>query len=231
MATIKEIPNKHLTISPIKMKNDAKIPNIEDPLPNNYGFFLCIVGKPNSGKTTFLLNLITKKDKHGFYKKFDRVYIFSNSLKTITTAINLPEDRLFHGISELEGLIEKIQDDEHKVLLILDDVITDIKNHDYILKLIYNRRHIAGSISICLTSQNFNKIPLAIRKACTDLVFFSTGNKREITAVFDDLINIEKHYFEQIIRYCFSKSSHDFVYYKTENGDFYHNFNLLSITY
>ena len=228
---INEIKNDRLQIDPIKMKNDALIPNVADPLPNNYGFFLCIVGKPNSGKTTFLLNLITKKDKSSYFKKFDRIYIFSNSLKTITTKIHLPDDRFFEGISELEELLEKIKDDEDRTLLILDDCITDIKNHDYILKMIYNRRHISGSLSICLTSQNFNKIPLAIRKASTDLVLFSTGNKREIEAVFNDLINVERKYFDEIVRHCFSPSSHDFIFYKTETGTFYHNFNKLDIEY
>ena len=178
-----------------------------------------------------LLNLITKKDKSGYYKKFDKVFIFSNSFKTITTAIKLPEDRIFDGIGDLEMLLDKIKDDDDKTLLIIDDCVTDLKNHDFVLKMIYNRRHISGSLSICITSQNYNKIPLAIRKACTDLVLFNTGNKREVEAIYDDMINIEKKYYEQIIRYCFSGSSHDFIFYKTESGDFYHNFNKLEIEY
>jgi hypothetical protein len=231
MLNIKEINNNKLQILPIKMKNDGIIKGVADPLPNNFGFFMMIIGRPNSGKATFLLNLITKQAKTGYYKKFDRVFIFSNSLKTITTKIKLPEDRLFNGISELEIVLDSIKDDDDRTMIILDDCITDIKNHDYILKMIYNRRHISGSLSICLTSQNFNKIPLAIRKACTDLVFFQTGNKKEIEAVFDDLINIEKKYFDDIIRYCFSKSSHEFLFYKTETGNFYHGFNFLKLEY
>ena len=227
---ISEIKNNKLKIEAIKMKNDEIIKNVEDPLPNNYGFFLCIVGKPNSGKTTFLLNLINKQSKNTYYKKFDRIYIFSNSLKTITTKIKLPEDRLFDGIGELEDLIESLRDGEERVLLIIDDCITDIKNHDYILKMIYNRRHICGSLSICLTSQNFNKIPLAIRKASTDLVLFSTGNKKEIQAVFEDFINMEKKDFDKIISYCF-KGSHDFMFLKTEDNSFYHNFNPLILNF
>ena len=227
---ISEIKNNKLKIEAIKMKNDEIIKNVEDPLPNNYGFFLCIVGKPNSGKTTFLLNLINKQSKNTYYKKFDRIYIFSNSLKTITTKIKLPEDRLFDGIGELEDLLESLRDGEERVLLIIDDCITDIKNHDYILKMIYNRRHICGSLSICLTSQNFNKIPLAIRKASTDLVLFSTGNKKEIQAVFEDFINMEKKDFDKIISYCF-KGSHDFMFLKTEDNSFYHNFNPLILNF
>ena len=111
---IKEIKNDKLKINPIKMKNDAIIKDVVAPLPNNYGFFLCIVGKPNSGKSTFWMNLIVKKERAVYYKKFDKIFIFSNSLKTITTKINLPEDRLFDGIGELESVIDSIRDDDDK---------------------------------------------------------------------------------------------------------------------
>ena len=132
--SIQEIPNDKLHISPIKMANDGIIPNVESPLPNNYGFFMMIVGKPNSGKSTLWLNLITNKEKHNYYKKFDKIYIFSNSLKTITRKIHLPDDRLFDGISELEELIESIKGSDDKVLLIIDDCVTDLKSPEHTSK-------------------------------------------------------------------------------------------------
>jgi hypothetical protein len=174
--------------------------------------------------------LITKKEKHNYYKKFDKIFIMSNSLKTITTKINLPPNRLFDGIGELEVLIESIQDSDDKVLLIIDDCITDLKNHDYVLKLIYNRRHMAGSVSIIITSQVYNKVNLAIRKAATDLVLFSTSNKKELDSVFQDFINIPKDAFEEVCRYSF-KTKHDFLMYKTSDNTYYHNFNPLELEF
>lgn len=229
--TIHEIQNEKLKITPIKMSNDGIIPHVEPPLPNNYGFFMMVIGKPNSGKSTLWLNLITNKEKHNYYKKFDKIYIFSNSLKTITRKIHLPDDRLFDGISELEPLIESIKDTDDKVLLIIDDCVTDLKSPDYLLKLIYNRRHLAGGISIIITSQVYNKIALPIRKASTTLVLFSTGNKKEISSVYQDFANIPEKDFNTIVNYCFKGGSHDFMVYSTITGDFYHNFNKLEIEF
>ena len=77
--TIIEEKNNKYKIEPIKMANDLIIPNVDDPLPNKFGFFLLLIGKPNSGKNNFLLNLLQKnKNKNSYYKKFDRVNIFSN---------------------------------------------------------------------------------------------------------------------------------------------------------
>ena len=61
---------------------DKSIPN---PLPQNLNHFMMIVGKPGSSKTTLIMNMICKRGKM-YNKKFDRIYLFSPSLGTITTA-------------------------------------------------------------------------------------------------------------------------------------------------
>jgi GTPase SAR1 family protein len=227
---IHEIKNDKYKIEAYKMANDAIIKKVDAPIPSQYGFFLMVIGTPGSGKSTFWLNLITKKVKNTYYKKFDKIYIFSNSLKTITTKINLPEDRLFDGISQLEDIIEVIKDSDDRVLLIIDDCVTDLKNADYLLKLIYNRRHIARSVSIIITSQVYNKINMAVRKAASDLVLFSTTNKKELETVFSEYINIPKNDFDEVCRYCF-KTKHDFLFYKTQDNSYYHNFNRLELDF
>jgi energy-coupling factor transporter ATP-binding protein EcfA2 len=228
---IKEIPNDKLKITPFKMSNDGIIPNVEPPLPNNYGFFMLLIGAPGSGKSTLWLNLITNKEKHGYYKKFDKIHIFSNSLKTITRKIHLPDDRLHDGVNDLEETIEMIKETEDKVLLIIDDCVTDLKSPDYLLKLIYNRRHLGGGISIIITSQVYNKVHLSIRKAANTLVLFSTGNKKEIASVYQDFMNIPEKEYNEIVTFCFRHGSHDFMVYQTSTGRFYHNFNPLEIEF
>jgi ABC-type cobalamin/Fe3+-siderophores transport system ATPase subunit len=227
---IHEIKNDKYHIEPYKMANDALIKNVHAPIPNQYGFFMMVIGTPGSGKSTFWLNLITKKDKNTFYKKFDKIFIFSNSLKTITTKIHLPDDRLFDGISQLEDTIDAIKDSDDRVLLIIDDCVTDLKNPDYLLKLIYNRRHLAKSISIVITSQVYNKINMAIRKAASDLVLFSTTNKKELETVYSEYINIQRSDFEEVCRYCF-RTKHDFLFYKVADNSYYRNFNRLELDF
>ena len=228
--TISEIENDRYKINPIKMANDCIIPNIDDPISKHFGFFCLLIGKPNSGKSTYWINLLQKsKNKNSYYKKFDKVHIFSNSLKTITTKLKLPDDRLHHGLGDLEEVVEIEKDSDNKILFIIDDCVTDLKDSDFMLKLIYNRRHIAKSISIIITSQVYNKISLKIRKCCNDLVLFNTGSKKELQSIYEDLINIDKDDYYKIIKHCFSGSSHDFLVFKTEDGSWFHNFNRLLI--
>jgi GTPase SAR1 family protein len=226
--TIKEIKSSNYKIEPIKMANDEFIKNLKSPLPDKYGFFILLVGKPNSGKSTLWINLINKKAKNTYYKKFDKVFIFSNSLHTITTKIKLDKERMFNGIDNLEEVLEEIKDTEGQNLIILDDVVTDIKgSDDYILKMIYNRRHMGGGVSLIITSQVYNKVPLAVRKCATELVIFNTTNKKEIESIFNDFINIDYDTYQKLIKYCFKSNIHDFMIVKTSDNTFYHNFNLL----
>ena len=138
---IEEIKNNKLKLQEIKMANDCKIKGVESPLPNNYNFFLLVVGAPGSGKSMLWINLISRKEKNTYYKKYDKIFIFSNSFKTITTKIHLPEDRIFNGIVELEMVVDSIKDSDDTILIIIDDCVADIKNESYMLKLIFNRTY------------------------------------------------------------------------------------------
>ena len=172
--------------------------------------------------------LINKKSKHTFYKKFDRVYIFSNSLHTISTKIKLPDDRMFNGIDDIENVVNELKQNDFKTLIILDDVISDIKSNDFFKSLIYNRRHIGGGISIILMTQVYNKLQLDLRKAASHLVMFNSTNKKELISIFEDFVNTKKETFLDVCNYVFDKK-HNFLFLDVNNKLFYKNFNLLSI--
>lgn len=225
---ISEIKNPTYEIEPIKMKNDAFIPGVEPPLPQAFNFMMICCGSPGSGKSTFFLNLINKKSKNTYYKKFHKIFIFSNSLHTISQKIKLPEDRMFQGTKELPDVIESVKESDDKVLIILDDVISEIKSDEFFMKLLFNRRHIAGGISIILMTQVWNKLPLPLRKVASHLVLFNSTNKKELTSIYDDFVTLEREVYDQVVRYVFDKK-HNFLFMDTANNLYYKNFNLLTI--
>ncbi len=228
IAKITEIKNNKYKVEAFRMANDAKIFDVVPPIPNFYNFFLIICGVPMSGKTNLWLNLINKR-KSPYYKKFDKVFIFSNSLHTIKIKIKLPESQLIQGIDTLEEVVNSVSDTDDKILIVLDDVISDIKDDEFMQKLIFNRRHTAGGVSLIIITQVYNKLPLQFRKCCTDLVLFNTSNKIELESIFREFINISKTDYQQIIRYCFKGSNHDFIWIDNLKNLFYKNFNLLKI--
>jgi len=227
--TIEEVKNDKYKIDPISMSNDAPIPNVEKPLPIAYNFFWIICGPPGSGKTTLFLNLINKKAKNTFYKKFHRVYIFSNSLHTIGQKIKLPENRMFNGIEELPDVVEQLKQEEDRVLIILDDVISDIKNNEFFMKLIYNRRHIGGGISLVILTQVYNRLALPLRKAASHLTFFNNSNKKELKSIFEDFIKVDEELYKKICDFIFD-SKHSFLFLETTDKTFYKSFNRLNIS-
>jgi Cdc6-like AAA superfamily ATPase len=235
---IVEEPNRYYKINPIRMANDEKIKGVKDPLPDFYNHFMIICGKPGVGKSTYWINMLTKKNKtkSTYYGKFDRVEIFSNSLKTITSKIHLPEERLHHGIDDLESVVQDIaentEEDEEgnkdKTLIVLDDVASDLKHKekDFLEKLVWNRRHTGGGITIWLCVQVFNSVDMKLRKNISHIAIWNTSNKQELESIYKNTINMNKDKFYELLRYVY-KDNHDFLFIDVDTRTYYRNFNKL----
>ena len=245
MTTIKEGEyEKKINISKFDFTCDDIDDSIPHPLPQKGGFAMLVVGKPGSGKTTMILSLVCKQGK-AFNKKFDRVYVFSPSL--ITMAEDpfelIPDDQKFEEatLENLQQVLGEIKTSGEKVLLILDDVIADIRGkgkgevENLLEKIFFNRRHLAGaggSLSIIATSQTYNKISPKLRKTASQLIFYENKQKKELDSIFDEIILIPKKEFYDTLRYIYNKK-HNFMYIDTslpEHKMIHKNFNPLEIS-
>ena len=244
MTTIKEEElEKPIIVNKFNFSCDDEDKTIPEPLPRK-SFSMLIVGKPGSGKTNLLLNLITKRGK-AFNRKFDKVFIVSPSLSTIAEDDPfelIPEEQKFTeaNLEVLEDIEAQIADSGEKVLIILDDVIADVRGkgkaavENKLQKMFFNRRHLCGaggSASIIATSQTYNKIDSKLRKSCSHLVLFENRNKREISSIFDEVILIPLKEYMDVMKYVFDKK-HNFMFIDTTKNqdDMIHkNFNKLTI--
>ena len=234
-----KLPDKKICIKKFGFTCDDIDENIPKPLPQSLNWFMLICGKPGSGKTTLLLNLICKRGKN-YNKKYDRIYVFSPSLITLKEDPfeDLPDDQKFQelDIETLEAVLQEIEGTGEKVLLIMDDVVNDMKKsaklQTLLSKILMNRRHLAGaggSVSVIITTQVYNKIPAPIRKTASHIFIYHTKNKRELETIFDELVLIPKQEFYDLLKYCFKKKN-DFLYIDTNkefNNMFHRNFNQL----
>ena len=232
-------PDNKIVLSKFKFSCDDKDESIPLPLPQMLNFFLLVNGRPGSGKTSLILNLVAKRGKL-YNKKFDRVYVFSPSL--ITMAKNpfedLPDNQLHTELTEenLTTALEEISDSGEKILFIIDDCVNDMKKsaslQTLLSKMLMNRRHLAGSggsTSFIITTQVYNKVPAPIRKTASHIIIYHTKNKKELETIYDELIIIPLKDFYQILKYCFDKK-HNFVYIdvdKSYDKMFHKNFNAL----
>lgn len=244
MTTIKEEEfEKPIVISKFNFSCDDEDLTIPEPLPRK-SFGLLIIGKPGSGKTNLLLNLITKRGKC-FNRKFDRVFIISPSLSTIKDDDPfelLPEEQKFESVSveNLESMLDMVKDSGEKVLFILDDVIAETRGRgnaqveNLLQKIFFNRRHLCGaggSASIIATSQTYNKIDPKLRKSASHLILFENRNKKEQENIFKEVILIPEKEYNDVLKYVYDKK-HNFMYIDTtkkEDEMLHKNFNKLIV--
>tara|TARA_R110000803_G_scaffold209410_1_gene278973 strand:- start:2565 stop:3329 length:765 start_codon:yes stop_codon:yes gene_type:complete len=237
---IRETENEDkIVLSKFNFSCDDKDETIPKPLPQMLNFFLLVNGRPGSGKTSLILNLIAKRGKL-YNKKFDRVFVFSPSLTTMANNPfeDLPENQLHTDLNEanLTEALEDIRDSGEKILFILDDVVNDMKKsaevQNILSKMLMNRRHLAGSggsTSFIITTQVYNKVPAPIRKTASHIIIYHTKNKKELDTIYDELIIVPIKDFYDILKYCFDKKHH-FVYIdvdKSYDKMFHKNFNCL----
>ena len=237
---IKEIePENKIVMKKFAFSCDDIDDTIPKPLPQTQNWFMLISGRPGSGKTTLILNLICKNGRN-YNKKYDKVFVFSPSLGTLkdNPFESIPEDQMYSELDEdiLSNVLEEIKDTGDKVLLIIDDCVNDIKKsatlQRLLCKILMNRRHLAGgdgSVSVIMTTQVYNKIPAPIRKTASHIFIYHTRNKKELETIFDECILIPKDDFYKILKYTFDKKN-NFLYLdlnKDIDNMFHKNFNLL----
>ena len=219
---IRETPaDEKIKISKFNFSCDDVDDTIPKPLPQILNFFMLVCGRPGSGKTSLILNLICKRGKM-YNKKFDKVFVFSPSLMTMKDEPfgELPEEQVHTDLTleNFQTALDSIANTGEKILFILDDVVNDMKKtmaiQTLLSKALMNRRHLAGaggSTSFIITTQVYNKIPAPIRKTASHIILYHTRNKKEIETIYDELIVLPKEDFFEILKYCFDKR-HNFIY-------------------
>ena len=246
---IEEIESKNpIKIRSFKFSCDCVDKNIPQPLPNTYNHCLMITAKPKQGKTTLTYNLLTKrKGASPYYQKFDKIYIFSPSMKTIDNDPfeNLVDEQKFATMSHenLARVYSEIEGSGERILIIADDVVMDIAKDKHVSKLLtkmmMNRRHICGrsddgegaGLSMWITSQVFNKLPRPLRATASHHIIFKTSNKKELATIYDELILLDKKDFEVLLRYVFGQKF-NFLYINTDEDfekQYHKNFNRLRL--
>lgn len=114
-------------------------------------------------------------------------------------------------------------------LLVIDDMAAHLKEKTVEQKLremVFNRRHIGLSMMILV--QNYNSMPLTLRKTLSHFSVFKPRNKKETEAIFEEIIFLSKQTAEAVHRYVF-KEDHDFMFGICNTGQLHRNFNELQI--
>jgi len=246
---ISEFKSK-LNLEPPKFCCDKPLTNRDINPFENRSFFTAFVGQPRSGKTSHMISSLLSKKCYN--KVFDKIFVFmpSNSRKSIKNNPfrsikpgNLFDELSYQNLKEVTDKIQKSRDeweDEDKDerpaqppnnLIILDDMAVFLKQHNVAQLLTYiilNRRHLR--ISIDLTTQYFNSMPLPIRKNISSIVLANKPvNTKELDSITSELFSMDKNDAIAVLKYCFQKP-YDKCHVVLEPLTYYRNLNRLEIS-
>lgn len=203
------------------------------PLPCK-SFLLYIVGSPGSGKTSTMMSLLsshpTKKKPNTncyYWKFFDNIHLISGSLSTLPSKFLklLPDEKKHMQFSDelIEEIIYDLQEGPNENnLLILDDVIKDLKRSKILSKICLNRRHVThnpdedcqSGLSIFIISQKFTLLPLEYRNAISDCIIFKTSNFTELKRIREEICSdLTDEEFTTITKAAW-KNKYSFLYIK-----------------
>ena len=184
------------------------------------------------------------RDKRYYNKYFDHVEIISNSMSTIPTdKFKLPDDQLHGEYSDelLMGIVQKLKSGENlNSLIVIDDCIRDLSRSKILCSLLQNRRHLTqnpskdgnANLSIWMTSQKYNMLPLMLRTALSHVVIFKSSNTQEKRAIQDELMDdLNKDQQEELLDTCWNRPyGFVFIDVNAPRSKRYHsNFDLIEL--
>jgi hypothetical protein len=197
--------------------------------------FYYIVAPPASGKSNFTQNMF--KNPKIFKKVFNHIYYFSPSSSSLKDDIfnKLPEYKRFTELNQenLDYVLNStsVLDKDEKTMIVFDDVITAFKKDKDLLsnfqKMILNRRHIGGGISLMVISQVYNLLPLQLRKAVTHLIILNPRMK-EFNLMNEEYFNLDNKNIKKIKEYFFDKK-YNFLTYLPDENVYFKNFDKVII--
>ena len=72
-----------------------------------------------------------------------------------------------------------------------NDMKKEFRLEKLLSKVLMNRRHQCGangSLSVWITTQVYNKVPLPVRKCASHLILYEAKNRKELDSMFDEIV-------------------------------------------
>lgn len=236
-----ETKNNKLDLDKIKMNCDGCLSEeLVEPLSSfRSGFNLLIAGYSGSGKTSLLVNLLSKPKKQGirqsFKNLFSNIVVVSPSLHTLKNNVfkDLADEKQYKEFNEemldnFYELLDKIKAEEiaeaeeqdrppepQYTLLILDDVASSLRKNKKLeqrfINLLQNRRHLGyGGVSVISIVQSVVQVAPQHRNNLSHLITFKPKNKKEEERIYTEFVNQPNKFMDDFFNYFF-QDKYDFM--------------------
>ena len=197
-------------------------------------FVSLILGKPGSGKTHLIQNLILNEKL--YYKFFNYIYVISPYCFNPEICVKGIWFSEFDTKSIYENIISKhhklqknkdVVEQRDHILIVIDDFVSKLseqQNNSALIDLFYTRRHIIKNttISFILTSQKYTMIPSKLRAVLTSIYMFSP-NPVDMAAIYKEVGFIKEKLLKDIIT-RFLKDTHSFILLNLDSNKIFADF-------
>ena len=231
---------KDLKIYPVNI-DESNLGRLEKNILLDIPFLLTIIGRVKAGKSIIVNNLALNHYK----ADFDHIIVISPTIYSDPINQHLAREASFafenYSDDLIDEIIEIVENDEDngRYLLILDDVIGNIKFRkntskvDKITELSTKYRHIAnnetgdeGRLSIIITTQQFKFLSNILRFCSTGFIIAGMQSPAELKAMSEELSSFTNGKPDQFID-IYKKSKKkpfDFLYLSMNDMNCYRNF-------
>lgn len=188
-------------------------------------FVMLIVGKPGSGKTYMIEEMLINPKFYG--SRFDEIFVYSPyPLPTI-------KEKWFpqFTVDAITDLVQSIakQNPTANVLFILDDCISIIRenaSNPKLNALFYNAGNLIpkGTISFMITTQKYNRFPASLRSILTSVMLFPLL-KLDWRIIVNEhtFIDPSDLFYMQVCEH-WKQNSHNFIFANLSTGKIFANF-------
>jgi hypothetical protein len=192
-----------------------------------------IIGRPGSGKSSYMGSLFSKKLLKGVYNK---IFLFQPASSRASASKNdvfscLPPEQVFNQLSvdNLEYCLEEIESDpDSNYCIIMDDQgahLKNIKTLKLLKQLMMNRRHLHLSLYfLCQTYYSQNK---EIRRLFTNYFIFKV-TVDELGNIADEVLEIDKNLIPALRNLVFDKP-YNYLYIHIDSNRLFKNFDEIII--
>ena len=237
---IREVPNKRMAglTAPKFMCDECIVDRDIEPLENK-AFFMAVLGRPGSGKTSFCVASLTSRRPKIYHKAFHHLWVFMPRASRASMKVDpfarirnvydeLDFTNLNHAFEEIKKQGPNPDGSYQTNLILIDDFATSLKDHTIqrlLLDIIVNRRHLHTSIMIM--SQVYRAIPLPLRKNLSSVLQCGKiVNKAEWRSLQEEVFHLDTDTMAQVMAHAFQRP-HDNLLVRLDTGHVFRNLNRL----
>lgn len=236
MSAIKEVPHNVPMHRPVMLCDNELDPGrkqLPSPLPN-HSHTMAIIGRPGSGKSSFVYAMLAGKKRHLYNRLFDAVHYACppGSLASVKGGLK-NHKRVYNDLSmeTMTTIMEELEDvagkgPKHNSLVVLDDLASSLSGEALsdLKRLFFNRRHLHASCWVI--SQTWRgSVPYELRRTLGYLAFWKPASQTEAQAVYEEVLAgfLTKPQWEQVQHHVFHRKhgKHTFLFVDIIGGRCY----------